>query len=652
MQKRPRTSSPERLDHARPASSSSSASGAATNATIASRPRARTGTGSEGQNRLRYKSNGKYEAMPDTRSNVLPIRSLEGSLSEEVLLRCLSFLSAHDLVTVARVSSAWYRLAQDPQLWRNLYLTTYASAATRRQAAFGTVPLPRSRPWRELYQISTNWRNGTARATALGTELRKAVLPPVPSSTEVVDNAREAVRGRLPVEPEDDDDDTLLQFHHQYIFSASRSGSAVTVHETRPNGSSNVVGSFESTRLGVRAGSRPTLSEMRLDASSSFPMMMALFYSTGQYALFRLDLPTSSSRSRPFSAIEVYTSTSFLSDPVTTARMHWPLLVTLTDSLTLRFMRLSGDRQSGPVEVDETETPLQSRERWSPVILSLERADGAHDTRGKDDDATTHFSVSLAYSTPVFPASWTVGMQRFELAVSPARLKVVRAQHATAPPAHTPWPSTLTRTRLFGAYGGPTAEVFAPRPRKSLVTSIEHSHPFIVTSRTDNTIDVYEVVRLEAPTSSLHVVHRRTLFGHTARVSSVALLPTADAGSPQDNTSPIRCISAGDDGAVKVWRLLPSEEDARTDGSGSRKRKRTAAPEADLQVQIRRQDASATDVPQLSDYQQLKRRRTATTQEPARVQRVWVDEDKIVLLQRPSVGGESRAGEVQMLRFD
>lgn len=546
-------------------------------------------------------------------------------------------------------------LFSQTQLWRNLYLSTYASAATRRQAAFGTVPLPRSRPWRELYQISTNWRNGTARATTLGTELRKAVLPPVPSSTEVVDDARESARGRVPVEPVDgdNDDDTLLQFHHLYIFSASRSGSAVTVHETRPNGSSNVVGSFESTRLGVRAGSRPTLSEMRLDASSSFPMMMALFYSTGQYALFRLDLPTTSSRSRPFSAIEVYTSTSFLSDPVTTARMHWPLLVTLTDSLTLRFMRLSGDRQSGPVEVDETETPLQSRERWSPVVLSLERADGAHNTRGKEDGATTHFSVSLAYSTPVFPASWTVGMQRFELAVSPARLKVVRAQHATAPPAHTPWPSTLTRTRLFGA-GLDTEDLsnLPPAPRKSPVTSIEHSHPFIVTSRTDNTIDVYEVVRLEAPTSSLQVVHRRTLFGHTARVASVALLPNADAGSSRDAASPIRCISAGDDGAVKVWRLLPFGAAGSSEARPARKRKRTAAPEADLQVQIRRQDASATDVPQLSDYQQLKRRRTATTQEPARVQRVWVDEDKIVLLQRPSVGGESHAGEVQMLRFD
>lgn len=49
-------------------------------------------------------------------TEILRLHSLEGSLSEEVLLRCLSFLPAHDLVTVSRVSSAWYRLAQDPQV--------------------------------------------------------------------------------------------------------------------------------------------------------------------------------------------------------------------------------------------------------------------------------------------------------------------------------------------------------------------------------------------------------------------------------------------------------------------------------------------------------------------------------------------------------
>lgn len=42
--------------------------------------------------------------------------SLEGSLSEELLLRCLSFLDAHDLVSVSRVSSGWHRLAQDGQV--------------------------------------------------------------------------------------------------------------------------------------------------------------------------------------------------------------------------------------------------------------------------------------------------------------------------------------------------------------------------------------------------------------------------------------------------------------------------------------------------------------------------------------------------------
>ncbi|GAA5874364.1 hypothetical protein JCM3774_005017 [Rhodotorula dairenensis] len=682
-------------------------------------------------------------------------RSLEGSLSEEVLLRCLSFLRAHDLVTVSRVSSAWYRLAQDPQLWRDLYLSTYASPSTRRraEAGLGPAPPPRSRPWRELYQISTNWRNGSARATTLGTELRKAVLPPVPSTTDVVDRVLPPSTSPRPpsrTEPPATataGDDTLLQFHQQYIFSASRTATTavdpvyptVTVHQTLPAGGSAVVGSFGSDRLRHFYRDRPdfrpkfTLSEMRLDGGhGSIMPLMALFYSTGQYALFRLELPSSSEGPAQsfFSATEVYTSlttdlapryhdpssptespsssSSLLSpfDPVSTARLHWPLLVTLTESLTLRFLRLCGDRDSGPIEVDETETPLQSRERWAPVVLSVVpttnpsrdgdgTASGSGGGSGRKGD---EFSVSLAYSMPVFPASWTVGLQQFDVAVTScpkSALVVVRARHATALPVHTPLPATPRRTTLFP--GGSAPEAVAPlllrrTASPSPVTSIEHSHPFIVTSRIDNTIDVYEVVRrpwegssvksaaAAAEEEELEVVHRRTLFGHTARVSSVALLPAtiphvsarrrhAEEDDDEAAAANIRCVSAGDDGAVKVWQLSPSSSAPMSplpSSSSTSRRKRTAA-DADLQVRIRDDDQGDGDADPPSDWQHMKRRRAATTvrsesgladERPPRVRRLWVAEDKIVLLQQQQQrdGGPSGAQQeeerLQVLRFD
>ena len=42
--------------------------------------------------------------------------TLEGALSEEIILLCLSFLEVDDLLVLARVSSSWNRLTQDPEV--------------------------------------------------------------------------------------------------------------------------------------------------------------------------------------------------------------------------------------------------------------------------------------------------------------------------------------------------------------------------------------------------------------------------------------------------------------------------------------------------------------------------------------------------------
>lgn len=614
------------------------------------------------------------------------------------------------------------------QLWRSLYLRTYASSTVRRQAALG-VNVQRSRPWRELYQISTNWRNGSARATTLGTNLRRAVLPEVPPLDAV---ASSSLSMSLPERPtpsrpsptaatRQETEDTLLQFYQQFILSASRTSESmpsVTIHQSLPSGASAVVGSFGSERLrrfyAERPGFQPSLSltEMRLEEAVSpgtTTLLCALFYSTGQYALFRLAMPDLSDPSRPFEAREVHTSlatglaphyqdstlsycTTSPFDPVMTARLQWPILVTLTESLTMRFLRLSwhDDR----LHVDETETPLQSRERWAPVVLNLARWPPCPPDK---EGAPESFRVSLAYSTPVFPASWTVGLQQFDVSVpsSPLSPLRVRAEHATAAPAYTPLPSTTRRTAPLADTGGSSSPSRPSSPSSlspSPVTSIEHSHPFIVTSRIDNTIDVYEVASSYNAVSlaggsvpsvpPLRIVHRRTLFGHTARVASVALLPY------EEPATSVRCISAGDDGAVKVWHLEPSpasgQRSPASPASVPVARKRKARADQDLDVRQEAADgafhsarSTEGDGDAGTEWQRLKRRRGAAassfgaappampaasadlshptgSSRPRHVKRVWVGDDKIVLLQAgPVVAAGTRPEEqVQVLRFD
>lgn len=160
------------------------------------------------------------------------------------------------------------------------------------------------------------------------------------------------------------------------------------------------------------------------------------------------------------------------------------------------------------------------------------------------------------------------------------RRLTISSRNAIAQPIHTPLPSTPRRTSAFS----PPSPVSTRTPRTP-VTSIEHSHPFIVTSRRDNQLDVYEIVsppssastvpappeafstpsRIQPslstscppPLPPLKLEHRRTLFGHTARVAGVALLEGVDRDGA------VRCVSAGDDGKVKVWELRPSSPNAK-----------------------------------------------------------------------------------------
>ncbi|GAA6063100.1 hypothetical protein JCM10212_003298 [Sporobolomyces blumeae] len=720
-------------------------------------------------------------------SSIDRIVSLEGSLSEEILLRCLSFLSAHDLVTVARVSSGWHRLAHDPQLWRSLYLETYASSATRRHAIYGGVTRS-SRPWRDLYKISTNWRNGAVKSSTILTDtVRKSVLARVPQDLSVQGESTSIVHsdpagasvdedpGPPPWRDDQDarDDTLLLQFHRQYFFTASKRPSSsrgdppsITVSQTVSTGTSVSLATFYSTRLESFYAERPPFShalaitEMRLDASRQVGPILAVFYTTGQFSIFRLNLPTTTS---PFSANEVYTSLSISSsfpsipstssDPVSLARLHYPLLVTCSESFTIRFYRLSSqrsrfdegvDEQSGVTEtldVQEAETPLQTRERWAPVVLTLEPCH-AHKARrrtargprselwsaepaGNAEGTKEAFRVCLAYSQPVFPNDWTVGLQEFTVELEPcdpthaaSSAISISTLSASSPPLHTRLSLTPRRTTSPLSELGPGAarSTTASRP-ETPVTAIEFKWPWIVTSKTDNTLQVYRVAyeararrsssssssssshgsferrrtrtSRDEPDAAAHdlvIRHEKTLFGHTARVGSVALISSLDEegfdgdgrtrsgskGRKRERVGPTRtrCVSAGDDGKVKVWDLV----DDRFEGDRGRGREGRTGMVDIVEEGGEHGQVDGDEEDGRTEWQKMKRRRddgvrrasrpsaTSTTRDapyveerrPERVRQVFVDEDKIVVVGRRHVDGEAASGgeTVRVLRFD
>ncbi|KAL2270545.1 hypothetical protein VTJ83DRAFT_2729 [Remersonia thermophila] len=97
-------------------------------------------------------------------------------LPVELSIQILSLLDAATLATASRVSSTWYRIVQDQQIWRESFLrektTTYATGGpVKPGAGLGIPPNRPTNNWKEIYRVKTqldgHWRKGKARPVYL-----------------------------------------------------------------------------------------------------------------------------------------------------------------------------------------------------------------------------------------------------------------------------------------------------------------------------------------------------------------------------------------------------------------------------------------------------------------------------------------------------
>lgn len=381
--------------------------------------------------------------------------TLEQALPEDIMIRILSYLDASELATVSRVSSEWARLAADPALWRHLYLSTYAKAA-----AVTTSPV-RTRPWRDLYRISSNWRRGVARSTTVADQVRRAVLPAAPA--DFVDETR-AVTSRANRVLED----TLLQFHQQHYLTASRQSRSVRVYRTDPDNDETALVSTIDTRT-----DRGRVTELRLDEKAT---ALLIGYERG-FALFSLVLTPET-----VEAVEYDTYNGMTNETIMLASLKEDMLATVSDSFTIRFWNV--DRQKRAVK--EVGRPYQSLQHFCPVFLSLERL--------ANDDG---FKAALAFSVPLYPTQhWAVSMQTFTVHYDDS---LVTSKHALA---------TSSSTGVITALSVSGDAIVASRDNNTI--------ELYTIMRSASTSEG------EDEDAGL-IVHVRTLYGHTSAVRSVAL---------------------------------------------------------------------------------------------------------------------------------
>jgi len=134
------------------------------------------------------------------------------------------------------------------------------------------------------------------------------------------------------------------------------------------------------------------------------------------------------------------------------------------------------------------------------------------------------------------------------------------------------------------------------------------------------------------------------LFGHTARVGSVAIIRSEGRGKEH------KVVSAGDDGAFKVWSLAPRVE-------GKRKREEEEEEMTEIITTLGGEiEEEGTEFQRMKSRRakglpvRREREREEEGARPEKVRKILVDEDKIVVV---GESGEGGLGErVRVLRFD
>ncbi|KAG6813555.1 hypothetical protein H0H92_009947 [Tricholoma furcatifolium] len=301
--------------------------------------------------------------------------SFNDSLYDELILCIFSHLSWFDLCAAQATSTNWCRLACDNTLWKNLYLRVFGRSRLRGSRGYviradgrEVRPLPgrihiKQEPikdWKWMFRVSSNWKNGRCAIEELETDCGS--LSPSPSETHVL------LAGPLTIVAS-----SLPSDVPKVNISTSAANTFGLACESRSNG-----GPYHISTLAIDQ-SPPLHGHSRL----------AVFLSSGEFTIFSINPSQLSASVRNLTFLPSRGRSRVNS--VHHAAYHHPLLVTLSTNFTLSLYDLSGDS----VVLTQTLTSFTSFPPSSMVLSTT---------------SSTRYKLILAYTIPVYPEHWSVGV--------------------------------------------------------------------------------------------------------------------------------------------------------------------------------------------------------------------------------------------------
>ncbi|KAJ4253276.1 hypothetical protein NW762_010430 [Fusarium torreyae] len=486
-----------------------------------------------------------------------PSRDILTTISSELLLRILSFLSSSELLDISPTSHRLYRLASDPHLWREHYYERFVLPRALRIPGFrvggaGSTKLQYSArrtvwadgrkgrapddevlressrsesvDWKRQYKLRHNWARGKCAVEEVSVRDapeenggQKRTLVKVVEGIAITADSEAGLRAwdlrtRRPIEQ--------LDFHEDGESDDS-APSSLAVDES---GSGNVVdivvgfadGSFGLWRLDIE---RQELTRRYRHEKSCNGELVAV--ACGHpYVL----------TATTAGLISLYTFNRPAAEPKEDIAND----ISKTSGLTIRK---SNGKQAEPqsaktiLPAPYLLTSLKSHTTHLPLALSIRRM-------------SSSVSASIAYTFSVRDG-WCIGVQDLLITPSPDGSGIDTLTSRLA--------STLPITASGGADSPQT------NGSRSELTTLCYSHPYLLATLPDNTLVLYLCT---STATSLSLSPGIRLWGHTSGISDAEITPRGKA---------VSISTRGDE--IRVWEL-----EGRVGGSSIEVRPTTRQP--------------------------------------------------------------------------
>lgn len=518
-------------------------------------PRPAVATAGTRPSKRRRIDDGKPHDSPASPTHIVPLRDHLSSLSDELLLRILSYLPLSHLLGLSPVSHRFNRLSSDSQLWRQLYYMHFVLPRAIRIPGFRPNAGPSDSPasnrtvirhcgadlrrykeqgghgvdWKRQYKLRHNWSRGKCAVEELEVGGPPITLRPARKQTlaKVVEGVAITADAEAGLRTWDLKTKKLLA--QTELRNAVPTCMAVD-EQDGVAGRLEVALGFLDGCFGIwaldTAGSRITeryrhsgsMNGKLMSVAYAFPYIMTATESV-RVSIYAFDVEVSRETSEENGIREgpaVLGET--LSESPRKSRVD-----ERTQSTSSKSARMTKVSTFPPPYLM---TSLKSHSSKSPLALCIRKM-------------TTSTIAAIAYTLPT-REGWTIGVQELHITASPPHLKappeVSESRLAYAAPTvtgrsrDTPPGSTSSDTD-----DNPAAEdEYGPM-------ALCYTHPYLLVTLPDNTLVLYLCT---TDATSLSISRGIRLWGHTSGIGDAEITSRGKAVS-------VSC--RGDE--VRVWEL-------------------------------------------------------------------------------------------------